>query len=127
VRLDGFSETGTTGMTALSFGSQTRTSAVSQLGWRASLDVGAWRPFTEVAWNHEWAGKNRTITASLRSIAAPPFTAAAAPEASDWATVLLGVSYRITPQVTVLGAASAVVINPQVASYGGELGLNVAF
>jgi outer membrane lipase/esterase len=33
-RINGFTETGTTGVTALSFGSQTRNSAVTQLGWR---------------------------------------------------------------------------------------------
>ena len=34
VHVDGFTETGTSGVTALSFGSQTRDSFVSQLGWR---------------------------------------------------------------------------------------------
>ena len=87
VRVDGFTETGTSGVTALSFGAQTRNSAVSQLGWHGSVDFGDWRPFAEVAWNHEWAGKNRTITASFTSIAAPSYTAAAVPIASDWATV----------------------------------------
>ena len=61
VRINGFTETGTSGVSALSFGSQTRGSAVSQLGWRGSVDLGDWQPFAEVAWNHEWANKNRTI------------------------------------------------------------------
>ena len=90
VRLNGFTETGTSGVTALSFGSQTRNSFVSQLGWRGSVDLGDWQPFAELDWNHEWGGKNRTMTASLTSIAAPSWSAAAAPVASDWATVLLG-------------------------------------
>ncbi len=60
VRLDGFTETGTSGVTALSFGSQTRNSAVSQLGWRAAATLGDWQPFAEMDWNHEWAGGNRT-------------------------------------------------------------------
>ena len=127
VRLNGFTETGTSGVTALSFGSQTRNSFVSQLGWRGSVDLGDWQPFAEADWNHEWGGKNRTVTASLTSITAPPYSAAAAPVASDWATVLLGVSYKLTPQVILRGAVSAVVVNPQVISYGGELGLNVSF
>jgi outer membrane lipase/esterase len=126
-RIDGFTETGTSGFSALSFGGQTRNSAVSQLGWRGSLDEGDWQPFAEVDWDHEWAGKNRTVTASLTSIAAPAYTAAAAPIASDWATLLLGVSYRVNEQVMLRGAFSAVVVNPQVASYGGELGVSVGF
>jgi outer membrane lipase/esterase len=127
VHLNGFTETGTSGASALSFGSQTRNSFVSQLGWRGSVDLGDWQPFVDVDWNHEWGGKNRTVTASLTSIMAPPYSAAAAPVASDWATLLLGVSYKLTPQVILHGAVSAVVVNPQVISYGGELGLNVGF
>ena len=47
VRINGFTETGSSGLTALSFGSQTRGSAVSQLGWRGSLDLGNWQPFAD--------------------------------------------------------------------------------
>jgi outer membrane lipase/esterase len=127
VRLDGFAETGTSGMTALSFASQTRNSAVTQLGWRGSVDMGNWQPFAEVDWNHDWAGKNRTISASLTSIAAPSYFAAAVPAASDWATVFLGASYKLSARVILHGAVSAVLVNPQVISYGGTLGLNVSF
>jgi outer membrane lipase/esterase len=127
VRLNGFTETGTSGVTALSFGSQTRNSLVSQLGWRGALDLGDWQPFAEADWNHEWGGKNRTVTASLTSILAPPYTGAAAPVASDWATLWLGISYTINPRVILHGAVSAVVANPQVVSLGGALGLNVSF
>jgi outer membrane lipase/esterase len=127
VRLNGFTETGTSGVTALSFGDQTRNSLVSQLGWRGAVNLGDWQPFAEADWNHEWGGRNRTVTASLTSIAAPSFTAAAAPVASDWATAMLGVSYRLSPQVILRGAVSAVFANPQAISYGGELGVNVGF
>jgi len=127
VRLAGFTETGASGVTALAFAGQTRASVVSQLGWRGSLDLGDWQPFAEADWNHEWAGRNRTITASLTSIAAPPFVTPAAPVASDWATVLLGVSYRIAPQVMLRGAVSAMFANPQAKGFGGGVGLNVGF
>ena len=126
VRINGFTETGSSGLTALSFGSQTRGSAVSQLGWRGSLDLGNWQPFAEVEWNHEWAGKNRTVTASLTSIAAPSWSAAAAPIASNWATGSLGVSYRINPRMIPPPPPQPMFINPQATSYGGELGLNVS-
>jgi outer membrane lipase/esterase len=127
VHLNGFTETGTSGVTALSFGDQTRNSFVSQLGWRGSADLGNWQPFAEAEWNHEWGGRNRTLTASLTSIAAPSYTELAAPVASDWATVLLGVSYKLTPQVILRGAVMTMFANPQVISYGGELGVNVSF
>ena len=127
MRINGFTETGTSGVSALSFGSQTRGSAVSQLGWRGSVDLGDWQPFAELAWNHEWANKNRTIVASLTSIAAPSWSAAGVPIASDWAAASLGASYKLSSQVIIRGTASAFFANPQASGYGGELSLNVAF
>jgi outer membrane lipase/esterase len=127
VFLNGFTETGTSGVTALSFSNQTRDSAVSQLGWRVLLDAGAWQPFAEAKWNHEWAGKDRSVTASLTTVAAPSYTMDAAPVASDWVTTSLGTSYKLNSRVMLRGEASAVLVNPEVTSYGGELGLSVNF
>ena len=127
VHLDSFTETGTSGVTALSFDRQTRDSIVGQLGWRALMNIGKWQPFAEAKWNHEYADKNNTVTASLTSVAAPSYTMDAAPVASDWADVSLGTSYKLNSQMTLRGAALAVFLNSQMASYGGELGLSVSF
>ena len=127
VHINGFTETGTSGVTALSFGGQTRDSVVSQLGWRVLADVGDWQPFAEAKWNHEWADTDRTITASLTSVAAPSYTMDAVPVASDWATASLGTSYKLNSRVMLRAAVSTMFLNPQVTSYGGELGLNVSF
>ncbi|MDR3439527.1 autotransporter domain-containing protein [Telmatospirillum sp.] len=127
VRLDGLTESGPSGITALAFSSQRRDSTVSRLGWRGSVDIDDWRPFAAVDWNHEWANKNRTLTTSLTSIAAPAYSAATAPLAADWATASLGADYRLTSQVTLRAATSAVFANPHVSSYGGDLSLNVSF
>jgi outer membrane lipase/esterase len=127
VRLNGFTETGTSGVTALSFGNQTRESAVSQLGWRGSVALGRWQPFAEMAWSHEFAGNNRKVTAWLTSIAAAPWTSLAAPIASDWATASLGTSYQLTSWATLRAAVAAVFVNPQVSSFGGELSVSISF
>jgi outer membrane lipase/esterase len=127
VYVNSFTETGASGVTALSFGSQTRNSLVSRLGWRVLVDVGKWQPFIKAEWDHEWADKDRTVTASLTSVAAPSYTLAAAPIASDWCTSSLGASYKLNSQVTLRGAVSEVFFNPRVTSYGGELGVNVSF
>jgi hypothetical protein len=42
-------------------------------------------------------------------------------------SAVLGVSYRLNPLVTAGAAAFAEFANPQAASHGGELNLNVAF
>ena len=127
VYLDGFTETGTSGVTALSFGNQTRDSFVSQLGWRISVDMGKWQAFEEMEWNHEYADRNNTVTTSLTSVVAPSYTMDAAPVASDWATASLGISCKLNSQTTLRGAFSTVFLNPQVESYGGELDLSVSF
>jgi outer membrane lipase/esterase len=127
VHLDGFTETGTSGVTALSFGSQTRDSFVSQLGWRGSVGLGDWRPFVEAEWNHEWADRNRTVTASLTSAAAAPYSADGVPVSSDWATATLGTSYKLTEQILLRGSLSAGFLNSQTTNFGGEVGLNVSF
>src|SRR5665647_1267173 len=127
VRLDSFTETDTSGVTAFSFGNQTRDSVVSQLGWRASMELGSWKPFVEAEWNHEWATKDRTVMASLTSVSAPSYTMDAVPITSDWATASLGTSYHLTPQVMLRGVAAAMFLNSQVTSYGGEVGLSVSF
>ncbi len=135
VRVKGFAEsgasgaaTGTNGVTALSFGEQIRDSAISQLGWRAQVDIADWRPFAEAKWNHELVDQGgRKVKAALTSATAAPYSMAAAPVRSDWATACVGASYKISERVMVRGAASALVFNPQTVSYGGELGLSVGF
>jgi outer membrane lipase/esterase len=127
VRINGFTETGATGITALAFGDQTRNSAVTQVGWRGSVALGNWGPFAEVAWNHELGGQNRSVTASLTAIAAPSYSAAAAPVATDWASGSLGVTYKLTPQVVLRGVGLADVFSAQVCGYGAELGVNASF
>jgi len=115
------------GITALSFGSQTRDSLVSQLGWRGSVDIDNRKPYVEAEWNHEWTDKDRLVMASLTSVTAAPYATDAVPIASDWATASLGTSYKLTPQVMLRAATSAVFFNSQATSYGGELGLIVSF
>lgn len=127
VRVNGFTESGLTGVTALAFDSQTRDSCVSQLGWRVLADRGRWRPFAEVNWNHEFTGRDRTVTTWLTSVAAASYTMDAVPVGSDWTTSSLGAFYQLSPRTILRGAVSAMFGNSQMESVGGELGLNVSF
>ncbi|MDZ7618525.1 MAG: autotransporter domain-containing protein, partial [Patescibacteria group bacterium] len=112
-RVYGFTETGDTGVTSLSFGRQTRESFVSQLGWRVLFDRGSLQPFAEVGWNHEYVGQNRMVTASLTSIAAPSYAMDAVPVATDWVTLSLGSYYKFSPRAVLRGGVSAMLANPQ--------------
>lgn len=136
VRIKGFAEsgasgtlTGGNGVTALSFGEQIRDSAISQIGWRASVDVGDWRPFVEAKWNHELVGQgDRKVKAALTTTsAAPAYSMAAAPVHLDWATASAGTSYKISERVMVRGSASVTAFNSQTVSYGGDVGVSVSF
>ena len=125
--IDGFTESGVSGVTALAFDAQTRQSLVTQLGWRACVGIGSLRPFAEMSWNHECAAKQRTITTSLTSVIAPSYVMDAVPVVSDWATASLGAYYEVSPRVMLRGAASAMFINPQMTTVGGDVSLNIGF
>jgi outer membrane lipase/esterase len=127
IHFDGFTETGSSGVTALSFAGQRRDSAITQLGWRASLAWGNLEPFASAEWQHEWAGKDRRMTASLTTVSAAPYSVDAAPIASDWALASAGASYRIAPQVMLTGTFSSVVGNSIVGNSGGSLRLTMGF
>ena len=127
VTVKGFTESGTSGVTALSFGRQTRDSLVSQLGWRVLADVGRFRPFVEATWNHEFADPNRKVKAALTSAPAAPYSMATQPLNADWATASVGTSFKVNDRVMLRGAFSTMAFNPQTISYGGELGLSVSF
>lgn len=127
VHVGGFTETSDTGLTALSFDAQTRSSFVTQIGWRIAMDKACFRPFAEVAWNHECAGHDRTVTATLTSTDAPSYSMDAVPVLSDWATTSLGANYELNSRVMLRGAASAMYANPRMITCGGEFGLNFSF
>lgn len=127
IHVNGFTETGATGVTNLSFSAQEWNSMVGQLGWRACLDMGRWRPFAEMDWNHEFASRDRHVTAALTTVDAPAYTMDAAAEASDWSTLSLGTFYQINDRTVLRGAASAIFIDPQMTSCGGALTLNMGY
>jgi outer membrane lipase/esterase len=128
VYIDGFTETNSSAApTALSFGSQTRNSAVSELGYQASLKYGIWEPYAKVVWDHEWADLNRLVAASLTSIVAPSYVMPAVILGRDWATGTIGTRVRLASNVSGYVAATAEMGQGNAMIYGGQLGVNVAF
>jgi outer membrane lipase/esterase len=127
VYVNDFTESGTSGVTALAFADQTRDSCVGQLGWRLALPLGALQPFAEMDWNHEFSGINRTVTAALTTVSAPAFSMDTIPVAVDWASLRLGASYQLNPRVMLLGEATSLLGDQQMVSWGGNAGLNISF
>lgn len=125
VYINGFTESGS--FTALGFASQTRNSAISALGYQVSYDAGIWRPFTKAAWNHEFASTNRLVTASLTTITAPSYSLPAPVLGKDWATATVGTTVKIRGNLTGLLAFTSQMAQRSVTTYGGQVGVNVAF
>jgi outer membrane lipase/esterase len=130
VRINGYTETdafaAVGGFTALSFAAQTRNSAVSELGYQASMDVGIWSPFAKLAWDHELASTNRLVTASLTTIAAPSYSMPAVVLGADWATAEVGASVRISHGVTGYAMFIGEIGQANTSYFGGQIGFNVA-
>jgi outer membrane lipase/esterase len=127
VYINSFTETNPSGApTALSFGPQTRNSAISELGYQASVKVGIWEPYAKVVWDHEWADLDRLVAASLTSIVAPGFTMPAVILGRDWATATVGTRVRLGDRLSGFAAVIAEVGQNNVTTYGGQIGVNYA-
>jgi outer membrane lipase/esterase len=130
IHVDGYTETdpfaSIGGFTALSFADQTRDSAVTELGYRASVDIGIWRPFAKLVWNHELASTNRSVTASLTSVVAPSYSMPAVILGKDWGTGTVGTTATIAQGVTGYATFTGQIVQRNVVAYGGQVGLNIA-
>jgi outer membrane lipase/esterase len=133
ISVNGFAETDpfagdpSGGLTALAFGNQRRNSAITELGYQASLELGFWRPYAKLVWNHELAATDRLVTATVPEIAfAPPYAMPAVTFGKDWVTGTLGTRVAFGRGVTGYASLTGQSGQSRVASYGGQLGLNVA-
>ncbi|MBS0247908.1 MAG: autotransporter domain-containing protein [Proteobacteria bacterium] len=125
VRVGAFSESGS--FTSLSFGDQTRNSAVSEIGYQASYDAGWLHPFAKLAWNHELAGDDRWVSASLTTIAAPSYSMPAVQLGQDWGSITTGASMAVATRSRLIVALASEFARNNATSYGVQLGFNAAY
>jgi outer membrane lipase/esterase len=123
-RIGGFTESGS--FTSLSFGSQVRNSEVGVLGYQARLDWGSWHPFVQVVWDHEFDPLDRTVTASLTTIAAPSYSLPAVVLGRDWATASVGTQVAFTSALSGIASFTAQLGQNHATVFGGLIGLNYA-
>jgi outer membrane lipase/esterase len=124
VKVGGFTETGS--FTSLAFGGQTRESLISGIGYKASYELGRFRPYVQAVWNHEYAS-DRTVRASLTTIEAPSYEMPAVKLGRDWATGTLGTTMNISNAFTGIASFTAQAGQTGVKTYGGRVGLNYTF
>jgi outer membrane lipase/esterase len=125
VRVGNFTETGS--FTSLGFGSQTRKSAVSEFGYRVAFQFERFSPFIKAVWNHEFASTDRQVSASLTTSQAPEYSMPAARFGSDWASLTAGTAIKLDRNLTGLVALTSTMAQQSVASFGGQVGINVSF
>jgi outer membrane lipase/esterase len=135
VHVNGFTETdqfaSVGGFTALGYGDQTRNSAISELGYQAAMDYGIWHPFAKLAWSHELASTNRSVTAFVTSFAAegivaPGYSMPAVSLGKDWGAGTLGLSAAIGHGATAYATFNTQIAQGNATVYGGQVGVNVA-
>jgi outer membrane lipase/esterase len=125
VHIDGFSESGN--VTSLAFNEQYRHSSVGVLGYQARFDFGMFQPFAKVLWNHEFVTHERYVTTSLTSTVAPSYSLPAIQLGRDWASATAGVSVGLGQGVTGLVSFTGQLGQDKMTTYGGQVGVNVAF
>jgi outer membrane lipase/esterase len=123
-KIGGFTELG--GFTSLSFADQRRDSGISSLGYKANLDLGRFKPFAQVTWDHELGMIDRTVTASITTSVAPAFSLPAAVLGRDWVSGTLGTTMTLAPNFTGLASVTARAGQTGATIYGGNIGLNYA-
>ncbi len=125
VHVDGFAESGS--FTSLGFDAQTRNSAVTDLGYRLTIDLGRWSPFARATWDHELASTNRQVFASLTTSVAPSYAMPAVQVGTDWGSFTAGTAFKLASNVSGLVAVTGTVAQQNVTAYGGQVGVNVSF
>ncbi|HEY7244581.1 MAG TPA: autotransporter domain-containing protein [Xanthobacteraceae bacterium] len=132
VKVDGFAETDAFaalgGFTALSFSDQTRKSAVSELGYKATMNIGYWQPFAKLVWNHEMdPNTDRQVTAFLTtSTVAPGYSLPAVYFGRNWGSASVGTGLKLAQNVTAYAAFDSQFAEHNLTIYGGQVGLNIA-
>ena len=133
VRVNGFQESDAFaalgGFTALAFAAQTRKSAVTELGYKASMNIGYWQPFAKLVWNHELdRNTDREVTAFLTTnTIAPGYSLPAVYFGENWGTASIGTGLKLAQNVTGYAAFNSQFAEDNVTIYGGQVGVNVAW
>jgi outer membrane lipase/esterase len=125
VRIGRFVESG--GFTSLGFDAQTRNAAISALGYQAQWDAGLWRPFVKAVWDHDFAARERSVTAFLTTSIAPSFTLPAVVAGTDWAQLTAGTTVRLARNLTGLVAVTGALAQQNTTTYGAQVGVNASF
>ena len=127
VFVDGFTESDSLGgVTALSYAHQIRDSAVTELGYQAQINWGAFEPYAKLTWNRELVPYNRSVTTSLTTITAPSYSMPAVVLGTDWGTGTVGARVAFGHGMTGFASFTGQFGQSEANFYSGQIGFNVA-
>lgn len=128
VHVDGYQEN-SSDSSAMHFGSQTRQSLVSSLGWRMTgnwtFGSGSVQPYLNLAWNHDSQADQRLVTAGLNSLNGQFALGGYKPD-STWVSADLGVSTHYDNITGWLGYTGRALDKTQTLN-AFNIGVNIAF
>jgi outer membrane lipase/esterase len=100
---------------------------VSALGYQARFDWGAFYPFAQVVWDHEFDPLDWVVIASLTTIAAPRFSLPAVVLGRDWVTATIGTNVTLSRSWSGLASFTAQLGQDHATVYGGLVGVDYSF
>jgi outer membrane lipase/esterase len=96
VDLGAFTESSAAGAsTSMTFGAQQRNAFIGRVGYQLAWGSGAWVPYGRASYEHDFASKDRSIDASLASIAGSGWSMPAVRIDVDAANVALGSRWQL--------------------------------
>ena len=126
VHVDGFTET-SIGPVALSFADQTRNSVVGALGYRLNWDLGTFKPFANIAWKHEFASDDRSVTASLTTSERSELFPSGRDGRAGLGCTTAGTLVDLGNGVTAHGSVTSSFGQDNAVTYGAQVGLSIGY
>ncbi len=81
----------------------------------------------KAVWDHDFAARERSVTAFLTTSIAPSFTLPAVVAGTDWAQLTAGTTVRLARNLTGLVAVTGALAQQNTTTYGAQVGVNASF
>jgi outer membrane lipase/esterase len=123
--INGFTESGN--FNSLQFGSQNINAQVGSVGYQAQAKVGDWLPFARAIYNSQLGNIDRSITATLTTVAAPSYTMPAMGYGRNWTNLTAGVGYQIDSKTVIRTSFTQQLSQQNVNAYSAIVSLSSHF
>jgi outer membrane lipase/esterase len=109
--------------TSMTFGSQQRNAFIGRVGYQLAWGSGNWVPYARASYEHDFAGRDRSIDAALASVAGSGWSVPAVRVDVDAANVALGSRWQLADGVQAWVELNDTFGRSDVTQYGARAGL----